>query len=141
MSKYEIFLSLDSATEHIINIVAKCEIVNFDNFMMKYKDIQPPENSFFFRQRYMSNENIFVPDLSVSCYCQKIFNPDVPFLQCKNCSEYIHYECFCKIVDKNCPSCKKMVKDLKNPQAIGFNYDDTKNILSMKRLRNVFHIM
>lgn len=71
------------------------------------------EKIYFVRQKYNPQDDIFTPDLSTSCYCDQIFNPDEIFIQCRECKELIHVNCFLSGETKKCfnASCNNNIEN------------------------------
>lgn len=57
------------------------------------------ENLFFYRQIYSPPDEAYYPDIEPTCFCNKIFNPDKPFITCRECKELLHTECY--VLSKN----------------------------------------
>jgi hypothetical protein len=71
------------------------------------------EKLFFFRQMY--SDDAFFPDtLDTSCYCDTVFNPDKAFIQCKECKELIHVECFMNSETQKCSKCNNNIANQLN---------------------------
>jgi len=140
-SKYELYMTDEIEKEFYSNIVSKCEILSFDNFIKKLKDRKNLEKTFFYRQKYV-HEDLFVPELQLSCYCEKIINPDISFFQCKDCKDFIHNECYLKSETKKCPHCgilievaQKTEKSMTNTNTVSNIQELRSNLLHNKRLR------
>ena len=71
------------------------------------------DKTYFIRQKYNPQDDIFTPDLSTGCYCDQIFNPDEIFIQCKECKELIHVNCFLSGETKKCfnSSCNNSIEN------------------------------
>jgi hypothetical protein len=85
---------------------------------------------FFFRQKYSVSDESFIPEnLQTSCYCNKIFNPDKNFIQCRECKEYIHMECFLSAETQTCFNCSNNIESQ-------LSHNNTSNeFLGIKRAR------
>ncbi len=100
-SKNEIYNSTEIEKELYSNIISKCEVYSFENYL-KRRIQKNTKNTYFYRQRYNRDTGIYVPDLDPSCYCEKIFNPDEEYAQCSKCKEYFHLACYFKSPNKKC---------------------------------------
>jgi hypothetical protein len=66
---------------------------------------------FFFRQKYSVSDESFIPEnLPSTCYCNKAFNPDKNFIQCKECRKFIHMECFLSAETQSCFNCSNNIE-------------------------------
>ena len=105
--------------EFYSNIIDKCEVLKFDQYIKRIltnKEKRSEINmdkTYFIRQKYNPQDDIFTPDLSTSCYCDQIFNPDEIFIQCKECKELIHVNCFLSGETKKCfnSSCNNSIEN------------------------------
>jgi hypothetical protein len=143
-SKYEIYRT-DCIAEAITSTIEyKCEVFKFEDYIKrllnikeKYKNTDisnylATEKLFFFRQMYSSMDEAFYPDsLPTSCYCDKIFNPDKNFIQCKECKELIHVECFLEAETQKCSKCNNSIS---NQMSSTSTHND--NFLGVKRQRS-----
>ena len=121
--------------EFYCNIVSKCEILTFDNFIKKIKERKTVDNIFFYRQKYVQDD-LFAPELQSSCFCEKFFNPDINFFQCKDCKDFIHNNCFLKSDSKRCPRCGNALEITQKDKPIINSFQDQKtSLLQNKRLR------
>jgi hypothetical protein len=103
-SKYEIYQTSQTEKATLTNIISKCYVYFFNDYVKLKSQKELKENSFFYRQRYDSTDNSFFPDLDTMCYCKKIFNldDDEDFVFCDKCGELMHKECFLKNESKKC---------------------------------------
>ena len=139
-SDFELFRTDEIEKGSLENISSKCEVLKFDQYIKKLLSLKEKKlnfsrnnSTFFVRQKYSVGEDHFAPDLMNSCYCDRPFNPDKNFIQCKKCKELIHLECFLLEECKKCfnQSCDNNIEaqttliahtkesEQKNPQLIG----------------------
>ena len=92
--------------------------MKFDEFMIKLKEnnFKFEDGTYFFRQKYLVQQEITQPNLQKMTCCSEIFNPDLPFLQCKenNCKIYVHKSCWNKFMMKICPKCNAKMDGVEN---------------------------
>lgn len=81
----------------------KIELISFERFLnLKQNNQKVGKDIFFYRQSYSFETNKFIPEkLPLTCYCKKIFKPDLPFKQCI-CGNYFHVSCFIKSSSNEC---------------------------------------
>lgn len=146
-SKYELYKSDEIEKEYYSSIISKCEVLKFDQFIKKVlllkdkkisgnSNLPTLENTYFVRQKY-SDDN-YVPDLPTTCFCDQIFNPDKQFIQCKECRELIHVECFFNEETKECFSCKSNIENQLQNSSSSIQQTTTNNIpavIGVKRNR------
>lgn len=114
-SKYEVYKTDEVEKEFYSNIICKLKVMKFDEFMQKLKDnnYKFEDNTYFFRQKYLVQQEITQPNLQKMKCCNEIFNPDLPFIQCRenNCRSYVHKSCFSKFMMKICPNCNSKMDE------------------------------
>ena len=115
MSNFEVFLTGELIKYNLNDdenvILEKVEVVSLDQYInKKYKN--PDYNSeytlYFKRQDYSPSKNVFYPEkLPRFCFCNEIFNPDIPF-QMSGCGHLYHINCLMQTLEKNCyvPYCE-----------------------------------
>lgn len=143
-SKWEIFKTDEIETANYSEIVNKCEVLKFEAFIKKVLTlkekkinfIEKNENTFFVRQKYSISDDSVVPDLTNTCYCDQIFNPDRNFIQCKKCKELIHMECFLAGENKRCfnGSCNNNIEN-QLQEGVKKNQEENTNMIGSKRKR------
>jgi hypothetical protein len=143
-SKYEIYKTDSTREADIENVDYKCEVMKFEDFVRrlitikeKYKNPSVSqylagEKLFFFRQIYCSDDTFYPDALDTSCYCDKIFNPDKNFIQCKECKELIHVECFISAETQKCSKCHNNIANQLNTGTTSAT-DTPTTFLKMKR--------
>lgn len=145
-SKREIYQTSEIEKATLINIISKCYVYKFNDYVKLKSQNELKENSFFYRQRYDSTDNSFFPDLDTMCYCKKIFNldDDEDFIFCDKCGELMHKECFLKSESKKCSAdlcnndlMKKYLSILNKNKNNNLNNNNTNNnkILGKKHER------
>ena len=105
MSSNEVFLTTTQALYYLSGIdEQKVEVVQMDEYINK-KYINNEKLKlplYFYRQTYIIEENKFIPEiLPRICYCQEIFNPDIPFKRCK-CGNFFHPDCLLQTKSSKC---------------------------------------
>ena len=97
----ELYSSSEIEKEVYSNIISKCEVLTYENYLKKRLS-KNSKNVYFFRQKYIPETGNYQPDLDPSCYCNTIFNPDEDYSQCSKCKEFFHLSCFLKSGNKKC---------------------------------------
>ena len=115
MSNFEVFLTGELIKYNLNDsqnvILEKVEVVSFDQYInRKYKnlDYNSEYALYFKRQDYSPSKNVFYPEnLPRFCFCNEIFNPDIPF-QISGCDHFYHINCLMQTLEKNCyaPYCE-----------------------------------
>ena len=104
--------------------------MKFEEFMVKLREnnYKFEDSTYFFRQKYLVQQEIVQPNLPKMKCCSEIFNPDLPFIQCResNCKTYIHKSCFSKFALKICPNCSAKIDESTRITQIN-NMLDSKN--------------
>ena len=105
MSSFEVFpTATQSIHEFKEDEIKKVEVEILENYINK-KYINSEKLKFplyFWRQSYNLEINGFNPEkLPLFCYCQEIFNPDIPFKKCI-CGNYFHPDCLLQSVSGKC---------------------------------------
>lgn len=100
-SKNEIYKSDEIEKEFASNIQELVEVITLDQYM-KRKLLSTTKGVYFYRQKYSYQDDIYLPDLDLTCYCDKILNPDEEYSQCNKCKEYFHLDCYLKSETKKC---------------------------------------
>jgi hypothetical protein len=137
-SKFELFRTDEVEKEFYSSITGKIKILKFEEYLVKIKENSKiDENLFFYRQKYNVLEENFEPDLVPLKCCGKYFNPDDPFLQCKdrNCKVFIHRACFNKFTIKLCPNCSCKLDSESNPNSLSKNQNTIIDLIGKKRDR------
>lgn len=103
-SRNELYKTSEIEKEFYSNIIAKCEIISYENYLKKIMMKQKVKDVYFYRQKYSKEDDAYIPDIDPSCYCNKIFNPDSEFSQCVKCKEFFHIKCYTESKNKKCPN-------------------------------------
>ena len=115
MSNFEVFLTGEIIKYNLNDsqnlILEKVKVVSFDQYInIKYKNLYyNSEYALYFkRQDYSPSKNVFYPEnLPCFCFCNEIFNPDIPF-QISGCGHFYHIDCLMQNLEKKCyvPYCE-----------------------------------
>ena len=115
MSNFEVFLTGELVIYNLNDnqniIIGKVEVVSFDQYInKKYNnpDFIYEYPLYFKRQDYSPSTNTFYPEkLPCFCFCNEIFNPDIPF-QISGCGHCYHINCLMQSLEKKCyiPDCE-----------------------------------
>ena len=113
MSNFEIFLTGEQikydVNKNEKDFITKVKVVSLDEYINKKyinPDFESPESAecplYFKRQNYSPEKNIYDPaELPTFCFCNQIFNPDIPF-QISKCDHLYHLNCLLQYVGKEC---------------------------------------
>ena len=105
MSQFEVFFNGVQSLYQFKGIKEqKVRVVTLEEYIkIKYDDKEKMTCPLYYqRQSYSLEKNIFDPiDLPLICYCQEIFNPDMPFKKCK-CGSIFHPDCLLQVNDGKC---------------------------------------
>ena len=122
MSNFEVFLTGEQIKYNVNknekDSISKVKVVSLDEYINKKyinPDFESPESAecplYFKRQNYSPEKNIYDPaELPFICFCNQIFNPDIPFQISKynhiyhlNCLlQYAGIVCYFSDCDFNC---------------------------------------
>ena len=110
MSSYEVFYTKNEIIYQFKGGEKKVFVLELEDYIKRKYIILDKENEdkfYFRRQSYDEKSNSFYPYLQKTCYCQKYFNPDLPFKTC-GCGNYFHPNCLIKSNLSKCwnPNCK-----------------------------------
>ena len=104
MSSYEVFLTPTQTLYKFEGFELKVEVVSIEEYInRKYLNSEHLQYPLYYnRQQYCLKSNKFDPEiLPLVCYCQQIFNPDIPFKKCK-CGNIFHQECLLQSKSNKC---------------------------------------
>ena len=107
MSSQEVFFTPSQMVYNLSGnkkVEQKVEVLTLEEYVdKKYINAEKLECPlYFFRQTYLIERNRFEPEnLPSICYCQEIFNPDIPFKKCL-CGTYFHPDCLLQINTSKC---------------------------------------
>lgn len=100
----EIFQTEDTEKEYYSNIKERIDVLKFELYIRKKKLI-PNSNLLYFRQKYISERDLLLPELDPCCCCDEILNPDLEFSVCNGCKKFIHGKCIMLQNLSRCPEC------------------------------------
>ena len=115
MSNFEVFLTGELIKYDIFeneeDFITKVKVVSLEEYINKKylnPDFESPKSTecplYFKRQLYSPEKNIFEPaELPSICFCNQIFNPDIPF-QISECNHLYHLNCLLQFCGKECYS-------------------------------------
>ena len=131
----EIYKTNTTEKEFFDNIISKCEVIHFNQYIQKRLK-KTDRGIYFYRQVYNKIEGEARPELDPMCYCHKLFNPDIEYDICKKCGEYFHIECYLKSGMKKCfnDTCQNIISNQLNQNQLK-SFKEKKN-LGKKRERD-----
>ena len=137
MSQFEVFLTGSQSLYQFTGIKEQqVRVMKIEEYILRKYEINEKMAYplyYYYRQTYSIEKNIFYPEILPSiCYCQEIFNPDIPFKK-YICGNIFHPDCLLQTNSGKCWSkicnynCNNLLSDEEQIKKIKLLYGDTQN--------------